>query len=269
VPFLLAQLVAPPLQNSPVRLPTPALEQPQRRPSQPAAPILEAPIEASPPDQPPPTLQPTGPVDPRRLPAVQGKVPYTPQQLAAILQPCSVISPEAEKLRACAAALTSRLVLDGYVNTRVFVFADPPPAYLQVVQGKVVELRVQGPDPRLNVKVRRWLGSILGTTLHLPSLERTLQLLQRRPEVDSVRSQLTRLGGDPSQAVLVVKVISTPPLLGRVTSVCATTAASAAAKLAAPPPSCVHPCCARETACSFLANWIAATPRSWVRPPAP
>ena len=211
MPFILAQLVAPPLQNSPVRLPTPALEQPQRRPNQPAAPILEAPIEASPPDQPPRTLQPAGPASLSRLPIVKGPVPYAPQLLSTILQPCSLISPEAEKLRACAAALTSRLVLDGYVNTRVFVFADPPPPHLQVVQGKVVELRVQGPDPRLNAKVRRWLGPILGSTLHLPSLERTLQLLQRRPEIDSVRSQLTRLGGDPSQAVLVVKVKSTPP----------------------------------------------------------
>jgi len=122
-----------------------------------------------------------------------------------------LISPEAEKLRACAAALTSRLVLDGYVNTRVFVFADPPPARLQVVQGKVVELRVQGPDPRLNAKVRRWLAPTLGANLHLPTLERTLQLLQRRPEIASVRSQLSRLGSDTSQAVLVVKVERAPP----------------------------------------------------------
>jgi len=211
LPFLLAQLVAPPLQNGPVRLPTPALEQPQRRPNQPAAPILEAPVEASPPGQPPPSLQPSSPVDLGKLPAVAGPVPYTAQQLAAILQPCSLISPEAEKLRACAAALTSRLVLDGYVNTRVFVFADPPPARLQVVQGKVVELRVQGPDPRLNAKVRRWLAPTLGSSLHLPSLERTLQLLQRRPEIASVRSQLTRLGSDTSQAVLVVKVERASP----------------------------------------------------------
>jgi hemolysin activation/secretion protein len=210
VPFLLAQLVAPPLQNSPVRLPTPALEQPQRRPNQPAAPILETPIESSPTEI-PPTLPPGAPVDPRRLPAVKGKLPYTPQQLSAILQSCSLISPEAERLRACAAALTSRLVLDGYVNTRVFVFTDPPPAHLQVVEGKIVELRVQGPDPRLNNKVQRWLRPTLGTTLHLPSLERTLQLLQRRPEIDSVRSQLSRLGSDPSQAVLVVRVKTTPP----------------------------------------------------------
>ena len=203
--------MAPPLQNSPVRLPSPAIEQPRRGSTKPQAPILEAPIEAAPAGQPQLPLEPKDAIDSQKLLPIKGELPYTSQQLAEILRSCSSLSPEEEKLRACATALTSRLVIDGYLNSRVYVFKEPPPAHLLVVQGKIVELRIQGDDAQLNAKVRRWLQPIVGNTLHLASLERTLQRLQRRPDISSVRSQLSRLGSDPSQAALVVKVQAASP----------------------------------------------------------
>jgi hemolysin activation/secretion protein len=113
-------------------------------------------------------------------------------------------------LRRCAALLTSRLALDGYVSTRVFVLEDPPQARLLVVPGRIVELRIAGSDAALNGRVRRWLQPLQGDTLHLPSLEQDLKLLQQRPEIRSVRSTLSRLGSDPTQAVLQVRVEPAP-----------------------------------------------------------
>jgi hemolysin activation/secretion protein len=215
---LLAQLIAPPLQNSPIRLPAPVPELPAR-PNQPPSsePILETPAELPPrtsptPGFPAPEPAPaTSPQSTPELPPIDGALPYRRPELQAILTPCLAVSPAAERLRRCAALLTSRLALDGFVSTRVYVFNEPPPARLQVVEGRIVELRIAGADPALNQRVQSWLRPLLGQVLHLPSLEQDLRLLQLRPEVRSVRSTLSRLGSDPTQAVLLVKVEASPP----------------------------------------------------------
>ncbi len=216
---LLAQLIAPPLQNSPIRLPAPAPALPGRpAPPQPSEPILEGPLPA--PSTPPapipetpaaPAPSPGLPAPQGSLPQVDGSLPYGTAELSEILAPCLTVSPESERLRDCAGLLTSRLALDGFVSTRVYVFDDPPPARLRVVEGRIVELRIAGTDATLNQRVRRWLRPRLGAVLHLPTLEQDLRLLQQRPEVRSVRSTLSRLGSDPTQAVLQVKVEPAPP----------------------------------------------------------
>ena len=161
----------------------------------------------------PPPAGGRGRIEPNRsqnLPQIVGNHPYSRQQLATILAPCAAISDQAERLRLCAASLSSRLVLDGYVNTRVFVFNDPPKSYLQVTPGRILELAVSGSDQQLNAKVRRWLLPMVGSTMHLPSLEADLQLLRQRAEIGSVRSTLSRLGSDPTKARLQVKVEPAP-----------------------------------------------------------
>ena len=211
---LLAQLIAPPLQNSPIRLPSPALEQPGRGPAKQPSIILNAPIEAAPagPSQSPQGLKDNqGRIAPPQPPLVKGDTPYTRQQLTKILQTCSLDSQEDERLNKCASELQSRLTNDGYTNSRVYVFKEPAPAHLLVIQGKIVELRVRGGDSRLNAKVYKLLRPIVGKTFQLASVERSLQQLQSRPEISSVRSQLSRLGSDPTQAALTVTVEAAAP----------------------------------------------------------
>lgn len=206
---LLAQLIAPPLQNSPIRLPSPAIEQPGLGPAKQQPTILEAPIEAAPAGQSQSPQEPKenqGRIDSPKPLLVKGSTPYTRQQLTRILQTCSLISQEDERLNKCASELQSRLTTDGYTNSRVYVFKEPPPAHLLVIQGKIAELRVQGGDSKLNAKVYNWLRPIVGKTFQLATVERSLQQLQSRPEISSVRSQLSRLGSDPTQAVLTVTV---------------------------------------------------------------
>ena len=95
---------------------------------------------------------------------------------------------------------------DGYVNTRVYVETRPAPGYLDVVQGRVVELRVNSKDPRLAKRVQRLLLPLQGRVLQLAVVQRQLELLKRLPGVTEVRGNLSRLGSDPTQAVLTVSV---------------------------------------------------------------
>jgi hemolysin activation/secretion protein len=207
--LLLAQLVAPPLQQGPIRLPErrPALERPapSREPDE--KPSLEVTPEST--GEPTPERQPApeapAPAVPlSTLPATEGLTIYSTDRLRTILARCSAISDPAERLNACAAALTAQFVADGYVNSRVFVELTPAPGRLLVVEGRLVELRVNGNDAWLNRRVARLMRSLQGTVLHLPSLERQLQLLRRVPGVKQVRGNLSRLGSDPTQATLSI-----------------------------------------------------------------
>lgn len=203
--ILLAQLAAPPLQNSPVRLPGPSIE--EQRPPPESRPPLE--LEREPASEPAPAeTQPPPPgVDSEaELPQVQGLTVYPPSQLPAILATCRTIAEPLERLNACAAALTARLVADGYLTSRVYVRASPAPGALEVVEGRIVELRVTGPDPWLNRRVSRLLAPLRKGVLRVSAVENDLQLLRRQSGLAEVRGNLSRLGSDPSQAVLSVSV---------------------------------------------------------------
>jgi hemolysin activation/secretion protein len=207
-PVLLAQLLAPSPQPGPVRLPAlsppPRLEPPpERSPLQaPAAP--EAPGEQAPePASPEAPAVPDGP-----LPRLEGLERYPPALLQRILAPC--LAPGLagmNRLEQCAALLTSRLVADGYLNSRVFPLAEPAPdGTLLVVEGRIVEVRVESGDSALRQRLQRLVLPLQGQVLHLPSLERQLDLLERLPGVSGVQASLNRLGGDSTKAVLVLRV---------------------------------------------------------------
>ena len=196
-PLLVGQLLQPSPQPGPVRLPGPAppAARPQRPPTKAPEPI-------------PAPLLPAAP-----LPRVEGLERYSPAVLLRLLAPC--LQPEpggsappsaGERLEQCAALLTSRLVADGYVNSRVFPLPDPAPnGTLLVVQGRIVEVRVESSNAALRRRLQRLVLPLQGQVLHLPSLERQLDLLERLPGVSGVRASLNRLGGDSTKAVLVLQ----------------------------------------------------------------
>ena len=135
--LLLAQLVAPPIQPGPVRLPNTA---PQQRPKD-DGPLFDVPDAATP--QPPTTPSTTdreqsGAKTLDWRPSVIGKSPYTDAQLQTIVKDCGKASVNAT-LNACAAALTARLIKDGYVNSRVHSLKTPEPGALEVVLGTIAE----------------------------------------------------------------------------------------------------------------------------------
>ena len=176
--WLLAQLVEPALQPGPVRLPGQApLEQPQPQQRQPA-------IELSPELRDSPLTDQDGLSE--ELERCQGEPAETPRAL----------------LERCAAALTAQLVQRGYINSRVVVDTSRTPAQLELIEGKLVELRITGPDTALNEKSRKLLAPLQAQAFNLPALEAALQRLRQQPDVASLRAKLGRLGSDRSKAIL-------------------------------------------------------------------
>ncbi|MFQ6537728.1 ShlB/FhaC/HecB family hemolysin secretion/activation protein [Aphanothece stagnina] len=204
--LLLAQLVAPPLQQGPVRLPAQE-RQPLPREVSPAVPIelpAAAPTEAPPAETPGSAEPGAPPLFP--APRLEGTSPYPSSAIEAILKPCRQVADPGERVQACAAALTARLVLDGYINTRVYVRSTADGGELEIVEGRLVEVRVVSEDPWLQRRVQRLLAPLRGEVLRVPRIERELQLLQQLPVVGGVRASLSRLGSDPSQGTLAVTV---------------------------------------------------------------
>ena len=153
----------------------------------------------------------TGPESPSTSwrPPVQGKHPYDPKQLESILQDCGRPN-VAATLKRCAALLTARLIQDGYVNSRVYTLTDPSPGALDVVLGRIAELRVTSSDEELKARVEQQLQPLIGTVLHLPTMEQALVKV-RRGGVGDIKGNMGRLGSDPTQAVVSLSVESAGP----------------------------------------------------------
>ena len=198
--FFLAQLVAPPLQPGPVRLPNKA---PQERPAAPER-VFDLPPESQ---TQPPNETDSGTTDIWR-PDIKGTTPYTDQELQIILKDCG--KPEVNAtLNACAAALTARLIQDGYINSRVYTLSTPEPGALEVVLGTIAELRITSEDEALQQQVKQQLTPLIGTVLHIPTLEKSLVKVRKRG-AGQIKGGMGRLGSDPTKAVVRRRRISIP-----------------------------------------------------------
>ena len=207
--LLLAQLVAPPLQPGPVRLP--ATTAPQERRTQPDdQPVLQPNLTPTPvePDELPRSEGPPALI-PSWRPTVIGDHPYSKDEVELVLGNCGKTTP-AETLKACAAALTARFIKDGFVNTRVYTLPEPTPGALEVVMGVIAEIQVESSDEELKAKVENQLAPLLGSVLHIPTLEKALVEV-RRGGVGEIAGNMGRLGSDPTKAVVTLGVEAAPP----------------------------------------------------------
>ena len=166
--LLLAQLVAPPLQPGPVRLPETA---PLERPS-PERIFGGEGDGATPAQTPALPSDSTGSGGPTTLwrPRFKANTPTPPSSSKRSFKTADSPSVEAT-LKRCAALLTARLIQDGYVNSRVYTLTDPSPGALDVVLGRIAELQVSSSDEDLKARVEEQLQPLIGTVLHLPTME--------------------------------------------------------------------------------------------------
>lgn len=200
--LLLAQLVSPPLQPGPARLPESApAESPVRQESLPV-PLQPGDLEPSN-DQSLPDAPTSNPSSWR--PQVQGETPFSEEQLQSLLLDCTTNDINTTLTR-CAEALTARLQEDGYVNSRVFIEREPAPGQLVVAIGRLVEVHVLTDNSDLESRVRSELRGFIGQPLQMPVLQRILQDLRRRQVVGSISGRLGKLGSDATQAVLTINV---------------------------------------------------------------
>ena len=215
--LLLAQLVAPPLQQGPARLPEEAPLDRRPTPRQQRDPVL---LDPSPSKGGPPAPGASAPLAPsvepgQAMPLIQGSTPYSPSQLRLIFGNClGAKSPKTDGqdgLKACAAALTSRLIADGYINSRVYIAASSKGDSLEVVQGRIAEIRVRSADPKLAAMAQAKIRSLVGSVLYLPTLQRQLLLLKGLTGVGQVQGNLGKVGTDPTQAVLTLTLVAERP----------------------------------------------------------
>ena len=200
---LLAQLVAPPLQPGPIRLPGAG----QQR----TLPVSPSPAGPRPPAPAPPAA--TG--DTPTLPRLRGFNPYSNAELSRILADCSSTTNPEARLNLCATALSARLFADGYINSRVIPQPNPPPGELEVVAGKIETIQVVSSSQRLQRRLLRLLQPLQGSVLHLPTLTAQLTQIQRLPGVGLLKTNLNRIGEDSNRALLLVTVEpGTAPLRG-------------------------------------------------------
>ena len=205
---LLAQLVAPPLQPGPVRLPNTA---PQQRLKD-DGPLFEVPPGSSAAPKQPESNQDADATDPSTSdwrPEIVGKTPYTEEQLKQILSGCGKASINAT-LNACAAQLTARLIQDGYVNSRVYSLKTPAPGALEVVLGTIAELRINSEDEALQQQIQEQLTPLIGNVLHIPTLEKELARARQRG-AGTIKGGMGRLGSDPTKAVVNLTVTPAEP----------------------------------------------------------
>ena len=204
--LLLAQLVAPPLQPGPVRLPSSTVEQ---RSSPGYGPVFEQPdsddngldslsLESKP-----------KPKTTSRTPKVIGDAFFTDEQLSTIFKTCRQET-AAKTLNNCAAKLTAQLLSEGYINSRVYVLQEPQPGGLEVVLGRISEVNVTSTDPALKDKAEQALSGLIGEVLHLPTLKKALVSL-RKSGFGQISGGMQRLGSDPSRAAIQLTVEPAPP----------------------------------------------------------
>ncbi|QNI74825.1 ShlB/FhaC/HecB family hemolysin secretion/activation protein [Synechococcus sp. NOUM97013] len=205
--LLLAQLASPPIQPGPARLP--AERAPNQQPRLPSQTDSETtPSITLPSDEPlTPAAEDSSPAGhdtpgSSRTVNIVGDLPYSNGDLSELLERCSKANDQASRLQQCAEALTGLLQKDGYVNSRVYVEAEPAPGQLNVVMGQLVELRIESENAGLEQRVRQRLSPLLNRTLNLPDLQQQLLLLKQRSVVGTVAGSLGKLGSDPTQAVL-------------------------------------------------------------------
>ena len=205
----LAQLVAPPLQPGPVRLPEASpLQRPKPGSKEPPIQLWDG----QPPESSDPQKQPLKPAPPQagaKLPNVEGNHLYSKSELETLLKACATGN-AATTLQACAAALTARFMSDGYVNTRVYANRDQGQFSLQVVEGRIAEVRISSNNPKLSQRLKPLVRPLQGQVLHLPSLQAQLNQLRRFPGVGQVKAAINRLGSDATLAVLSLKVEALP-----------------------------------------------------------
>ena len=209
--LLLAQLVAPPLQPGPVRLPNPTTEQkvaPQ------AKPFFEQPESDNPSPEIPENAPNTDLTSSSWSPKVIGDKFFSDKQLSIVLETCRQ-KKVADTLNKCAAKLTAELISRGYINSRVYISKEPEPGALEVVLGRISEVKITSTDSTLQQKAEKKLSGLIGEILHLPTLEKALVNL-RKLGFGPIKGSMQRVGSDPTRASiqLTVEPRATTPLQG-------------------------------------------------------
>ena len=133
---------------------------------------------------------------------------YSDADLTQFVRVCR-LDPEAKKPEEWAAlCITVKYQQDGYINTRVYFSPEIEKSELEIVEGKITELRVSGDNDKLNNKLEQKLSSLKGQPLNANEVQRAIRIIQQLPGVQQIQARLGRIGSDARDASLIVRAIS-------------------------------------------------------------
>ena len=135
---------------------------------------------------------------------LQGNTVYDDETIRKFVETCSqtpnTLSPEDW----AALCITLQYQKDGYVNTRVFASGSGANLSLDVSEGRLTELRVNGPNETLNARTKQKLSRLKNQVLNVNEVLWALQLLRRQPGSKDIRGRLGRIGSDATKSSLIV-----------------------------------------------------------------
>ena len=110
------------------------------------------------------------------LPRIQ-EIPYSSSKINRLLT--RVRRRVEETLNSCAAKLNAQLISDGYTNSRVYTLLEGKNGTLDVIMGKIVELKIRSSNKVIQQKVYEKLKDLNGQILHQPTYKQKFQKLKR------------------------------------------------------------------------------------------
>ena len=137
---------------------------------------------------------------------IKGELPYDSKELKEILGTCIAEIDIQSRLTECAATLTTRLVSDGYINTRVFVTTTAEGAQLELIEGRITEIRVSGVSESLNQVVYNELEQLKSGALNIFKLDQKLATIRQDRLIQRLQARLKRIGSQISETALIVDV---------------------------------------------------------------
>ncbi len=139
-------------------------------------------------------------------PILIGNQPYEEKELNKIFSPCQQQKDRKKRLQECAAALTTKLLTDGYINSRVFILSNQKNGTLEVIEGRITEIRISGPDESLNNYVLARLEPLKQEALNIYRLDNALAEIRRYRPIGRIQGQLKRLGSQVSETSLIIDI---------------------------------------------------------------
>ena len=198
--ILLAQLVAPPIQPGPARLPEREIPT-----SQPATIQLDIDNEAN-----------GDRKDEKRLKDadkdiinIEGKSPYSIKQTKEILGNCDQ-SLDSSRADSCITKLNARLQKDGYINSRVVAETINGTTKLIIIPGRLVEINVSAKNKSLGEEIENKLKPLLDETFNIITIKNSLLNLERSGIASKITGSIGKLGSNPTKATLNITVESVP-----------------------------------------------------------
>jgi hemolysin activation/secretion protein len=125
--------------------------------------------------------------------AIQGLSIYNPGLIRSLLNKCKITQGEKTHEGAvfCLNLIQNKLKREGYITTKVILEENMGHIIFQAKEGKIDKVIVKGGEPNLNRNIKDKTKIIEGKILHLPTLQRNLRLLKTVAGVERVDAKLS------------------------------------------------------------------------------